>query len=425
MMTHDAGAQHAIRESSMGLTRTALGVGALVLLGWLAIAAPGCASHGHYTAAHKSGAKEKLEAVKAASEFTMAKDSFLAGDLEKGLQHVDYSLSLKESVAISHILRGRILMEMGDLEGANRSLSRGAEIDPKNPEAPYYNGILSERLNQPKLAQGFYQKAAELDPQNAQYVVSAAEMLIAQGELDAAEQYLKDRTQLYQYNSGLRQTLGHVELLKGNAEQAAGLFNEARLLAPNDSGILEDLVRAQMASGRWGEAEFNLQRLLKDDKDGVRRDLIHMRAQCLVQLDRVGEARQLFLKLTSDQAGAGDADAWVGLGEVALSLKDLPRVKNCASRVIALAPERAEGYTLRAMYLQRSGDVTGAARVLEAAPRSARNADSLVMLGMLRQDLGQRDGARQAYAEALRNDPQNQNAAQLLTALDRTAAAHE
>src|SRR4051812_34386406 len=73
--------------------RTVIAAGLLTLLGWAAIAAPGCGSQGKYTHEHITGAKAKMAALKSATEYKMGEQAFLAGDLPKALKHVEYSLS--------------------------------------------------------------------------------------------------------------------------------------------------------------------------------------------------------------------------------------------------------------------------------------------------------------------------------------------
>src|SRR5262245_44194168 len=111
--------------------RGALAVGILALLGWAAVFAPGCVGHGKHTAEHLSAAKTKMEAMKSATEYKMAEQAFLGNDLPKALKHIDYSISLNEKVARSHVLRGRTFMEMGDLESAAACFTHALELDPK------------------------------------------------------------------------------------------------------------------------------------------------------------------------------------------------------------------------------------------------------------------------------------------------------
>jgi tetratricopeptide (TPR) repeat protein len=406
-----------------GFVRGSVGIGVLVLLGWAALIAPGCAGHGKYTTAHKSGAKAKMEGMKAATEYQMAHQAFLAGDLPKAQRHIDYSIALNEKVARSHVLRGRIFLEMSNLEAAGLSLAKAAEVDETNADAQYFQGILAERIAKTDEALAFYQKAADLDRQNPQYAVAAGEMMIEQGRLDEAEGYLNSRSETFRHNAGVRQTLGHIAMMRGDANAAVELFDQARLLAPTNLAIVEDLIRAQMATARFGDAEVNISRLLATDAYKGRRELQHLRAKCLVQVQRPVDARQVLIGLTSDQTGAGDVQAWIGLGEVALLLKDLPRVRLCATRVIALSPNRPDGYVLKALHQQRTGDLPGARESILRAIELSRAADSLVLLGMIEEDLGNAQDAHAAYAEAVRVDPRHPNAGRLLSQIEATALA--
>ena len=110
-----------------------------------------------------------------------------------------------------------------------------------------------------------------LDTSNAQYVIASAEMYIALGKLDEADGVLNSNRQNFQYNSAVRQTLGHVQMLRKQPVEAARTFTEARILAPDDRSVLEDLVRAQVASTQFAEAEVNLTKLIDMYKDKPRR----------------------------------------------------------------------------------------------------------------------------------------------------------
>jgi tetratricopeptide (TPR) repeat protein len=404
--------------------RTVIAVGGLTLLGWAAIMAPGCGGLGQQSSsnkAHASAAKVKMEGMKAASEYKMAEQAFLAGDLPKGLQHVEVSISLNDKVAKSYDLLGRIKMEMGDVEGASDCLIQAQKIDPKNVDAEYYQGVLAERIDRRDEALAHYQAACELDATNPQYAIAAAEMMIEAGDIAKAETFLLGRANTFDHNAGIRQTLGHIELMKNDPAQAAAMFNEAHLLAPDDQLITEDLIRAQIAVGKFAEAEYNLARILSGKENKNRRDLMQMRAQCLVQLDRAVEARTILLTLTQNQEGAADGDAWLCLGQVSYELHDINHLKQAANRLIAIAPQKPDGYVLRALYLRKSGDLAGAKKAVERAISLQHSAEQFVLLGMIQQELAQTDAAKESYAAALREDPKDPNAAKLLNALDRVA----
>lgn len=384
----------------------------------------GCASgHGKHTGKFLEERQEKMAQMRAATEWDQAERAFFAGDLPKALHHVDQSLALNDSVPKSHVLRGRILMEMGSFDSAIDSFQQAEALQPDNVDAQYFLGLTYERTAQKAEALARYQRAAELDPANPQYAVAAAEMLIDLDRPEEAEQFLLSRSDRLEHSAGVRQTLGHIAAMRGDADRAVALFTEAQLLAPADAGIREDLARAQMAAGQFAEAEYTLSRLLAEPDTSSRRDLKFMRAQCLMAVDRPVEARSLLIELTSDAAGQADVRAWVELGKVAYELRDMNRVRLAAGRLIALAPERSEGYVLRALWQRHRGDLTSALSSLNAAVER-RGADTapLVLRAMVQRDLGQLEAARQSAAIALSERPGDVQIRRLLDLIEASRA---
>lgn len=402
--------------------RPVLGLCLLACLHTLA----GCAGQGTHNAEYVSEAKVKMAALKAGVEWQMGQEQFLAGELDKALRSVDTSIQIAPGIAKSHVLRGRIMIERGELEEARKSLARAAELDKANAEAPYYLGIVHERFRQPEAALGLYQQAIKIDPSNAQYVVAASEMLVQLNRHDTAEALLSNPHESLVHNSAIRHTQGQLAMVRGDYAKASALLEEARLLAPDDATILEALVQAQFAAGQFGEAEFNITSLLKKKPEPQRRDLMHMRAACLERLDRVSEARSLLLELTTDEAGARDVKAWIALGELSARTKDFARLRIVGTRLAAIAPDRAEGYVMRAMAMQGLGDVEGALKAVEPATRLPRtDPQSFVLKGMILTDLGRADEARAAFESARALNPNDPRLGALLgTAGTPQVAAH-
>lgn len=402
-------------------------LGAAALLVAAAATTTGCnafRTHGKYTQEHIAKSRERLDQMKSATQFDMAQQAFLAGDLDKSQKLVEASLAMSPNVSKSHVLRGRIMIEKGLIEQALDSLARAEAIDPASVDAHYYQAVAFERVLKREEALAHYVKAAELDPSNAQYAVAATEMLIDLDRTSEAEKYLGQQAARFENNAGVRQTLGHLALMRDDAKTAVVMFNEARLLAPDDADILEDLTRAQFQVGAYAEAEANASRLLRDEANAGRRDLMHLRARCLADLDRVVEARDVLVTLTTGLEGAGDTEAWIGLGNVAYILKDLARVRAAASRVIALAPDRPDGYMLKALWHRRMGDTDKALLEIERTlDRSASHASALTLKGIILADRGQYEDARVALGAALRSDPANADVATLLGSVEQAEVA--
>ncbi len=394
-------------------TRIGLGLSASAL-----VALSGC-GQGQYTKEGKTMAVEKMAMLKSGTEWQMAHQQFLAGDLTKSLKTVDRSIALNPKVPKSRVLRGRILMERSRLEEARNEMVTALELDPTFVDAHYYLGVIYERVNQPAEAMQSYKKAMELDSANAQYVVAAAEMLISKNDLASAESLLNERKQFLQYNPALRQTMGHIAALRGEHAQAAQFFEEALLLAPGDQAITEDLIQALLASRQFADAESHLAKLLDKSENADRRDLRYMRARCLMALNRPVEARDILQQLTSAKEGSADLRAWVDLGNVAAILKDKATLRQTMQRVQAMAPDRPDGFMLRAMYCRldnRPADALSA--INQAVARAGDDATPLVFKSIVLQDLGRIGEARATLAQARQLDPNNLQVTALLNQIE-------
>ena len=356
-----------------------------------------------------STAKAKADAMKAGTEFQMAHQAFLAGDLSKARTKVEQSLSLNPNVARSHVLRGRILMEQSQLGPALEAMEMAKAISEESAEAWYYEGIVFERLTKRERALNSFMTAARLDDTNAGYHIAAAEVFVDLGRYNDAEEFLLNAGSQFEHNSGVRHTLGQIAMLQGDFVRAAVLFNEARLLAPDELAIVEDLVDAQIRSNRFNDAESNLSRLLSRTDYKDRRDLQHLRANCLIELDRFSEARQVLMELTNDSEGANDIDAWIKLGRVSVAMRDERQLRRCAQRAVAIAPNRADGHMLMAVSLRLQNRNDDALRSVDRAiTAEPKNVNAHTMRGMILQDLGRTVHAREAFRNALAIDPNNQ-----------------
>ncbi|MFG0257550.1 MAG: tetratricopeptide repeat protein [Phycisphaerales bacterium JB043] len=362
--------------------------------------------HGKHTTEALTNAQERMSSIKAATSWDLARQQFQVGDLEKALKNVDESIGYNPNVAKAHSLRGRILLELGQIENSIQSFNEALAHDPQYDEAFYYKGISLERINQIEGALTAYTKAADLTPQNAQYAIAAAEMHIELDQLDEAEQILNERKELLEHNSGVRQTLGHIALLNHDAEGAVALFRESRLLAPDDITVAEDLAHALVYASDWVEGEYTLRTLLNHEDYAERRDLKRLHARTLVALDRPVEARTLLLSLTTDEKGKNDSASWIDLGNVALHLGDLSRARVAARQVIALKPDRPEGYALLAAAQIKGGDQDAALESLaQAMEFSTDDASPGLLRGLLLAQMGEHEEAQEMFNWALEINP--------------------
>jgi len=428
-------------------TRTLLARSALLVLASAAVLA-GCRGHGKFTSEAIEQAELRQAQMKAATEWDMARQQFLSGDLRKALRSIDNSIAFNPDVVKSHVLKARVHIEKGELETALESLADAERVhdELQEIEAPddrragrgrldearaehltevyYYEGVVLERLSKYEEALESFRAAMDSDETNIQYPMAAAEMLVELGRLDDAKNLLNAKMQRFEHNPGIRQALGHIAMMEGNAARAVGLFEEACLLGPGDFTLREDLVRAQLADGRYAEAETSLAWLLTEPEYADRDDLQRLHAKLLIKSDRPVEARELLMRLTSDKRYSGDVELWIDLGDVAALLKDAHGLRAAGQRVKALAPDRADGYIFTAMYRRSRGELEQAVQTLaQAVERAPDDARAPMLRGLILTQMGRRAEAERAFALAVQRDPENEQARRLLAAAQRRGSA--
>jgi len=377
-------------------------VGRVTLTAAVVLALAGCAGHGTYTQEHLERSRLRQNLLKSEIQAQMANQQYLAGDLEKALKSVDNAIEMNEESAEMHVLRGRILLELGSLEQSRLAFVKATTLNPKNVDAAYFQGILSERAGKTDDAITHYQQAMTIDPANPQYVIAAAEMLIQRKDTGAAKDLLSSRGTDFAQNAGFRQLQGQIAMLEKQYARGADLLMEARLLSPDDLNIQEELARAQMFAKRFGEAQLTLQQLLKTKNNENRRDLRMMQTRCLMALDRLGEARSALIALTNESEGANDVQSWFDLGQVCVRLGDQQRVRIAASRLVAMAPERSEGYLLRAMHHRMNQQLQPALEAVnKAVSISPKDPTGYSLRALITQQLGNIEQSRQDQAKAI------------------------
>tara|TARA_R110000868_G_scaffold411617_1_gene706087 strand:- start:159275 stop:160510 length:1236 start_codon:yes stop_codon:yes gene_type:complete len=384
----------------------------------------GCAGgHGKYTQEHISLAKEKMSFMKSATEWDLARQAFLSGDLEKALTKVNGSIAINDTVVKSHVLKSRILIEMGDLGNAIKSLNTAETLSPEDPDTQYYLGVVYERLNRPEEALTHFENACEFDDYNPSYAVAASEMMIDLDRSVEARRYL-ETIPMAVNNAGIQQTLGHIALINQDSKQAELHFRDARLLAPDDTGILEQLIHTQMQNGHFAEAERNIAALLQSFEHKDRRDLKLLHAKALIGTQRPVEARSIYQELLSQTNGKSDLDAWIGLGNTSYSINDDRTARRAAARIVAIQPSLHDGYVLWAMIHRRGGDMDKALTAInDAIDRNNSDADLFAFRAVVQRDLGMTKNALSSAARALSLEPSNKELAGFVRSLEASLVA--
>lgn len=333
----------------------------------LALLVTGCAGPTTAGLDARGEARARMDRVSTRLASEQARQAWGVGQFDEALLDIDAALARSSETADYHLLRARILIEMHRLEEAQQGLDRTLSLDPGLAEAHYLLGIVHQRWSEDVIASTHYGRALALDETRAAYVLACAESLVAIGRSAEAVALVTARLGRFEHNVAFRQLLARIAMLAGDSDEAADLLGEARLMAPADTALAGELVRAQYAARRYGPCRDTL-RWMRDVEPGSRPDLDQIEARCLVALDRPVEARDLYVRL-SRQAPSDDA-IWRELGRLSWDLSDWHRLAMCGRRLAALAPTGVEGHLFKAVGMFRLGDPRGAMQALEQASAS-------------------------------------------------------
>lgn len=365
-------------------------------------------------------ANERVLFVKAQLHFDQANQAFATGQLEKALKEIDVAIFMYEQSANYHVLRGRVFLETHRLEQAMGALDRAKEIDPKHAAAYYFTGIVCQRWSQNENAAEAYLRAWELRTENAQYLLAAAEAMVSLRRYEEAKRLIESRLAYFEHNAAMRQLLAQIALLQGHPRRAAEMFNEARLLNPDDLLLMEELARAEFAAGMYAQCLHTVKQIQARVAE-KRTNLLMLEARCLTMVDRTTDARNVYLELT--RLAPTNVDVWIELGNLTYSIGDQTRVAQAATQVIALAPERFEGYMLRGLFERHRGRADEAIAMFEKSSSLAGTiAFPHLLLGMMLEQRNDLNGAMLAYGRALRAEPDNIDAQSMLTRLSERAS---
>lgn len=388
----------------------------------IAVAFVGCASPTKTGREARTVIRAKHNANLAALAAQSARQDFRVGNLKSALDNIDNAIAVEPTTDAHYVLRGRILIEMNELQEARSAFMQSGRLNPSNAEAEYFLGLIYQRWSDPQEASKHYKIAFDLDPTKVDYGLAFVESLITLNRLDEASQFVSTTSITFEHEPAFRRTEGHIRLMKGEPENAAESFYQAMLLDPDDSNIAESLVHAYIQAGEYAQAQYYLQRLLNDPRTSDRTDLKHLMARCLAASDRLLEARESYIGLT--KLDRTDPVLWYELGIVSLKLGDLRRADQVARTMISTWPRRADGFLLQGRVSEIRGNLTQAiGDYQQASELDPRREEIFIFLGMALEKHGEYRPAQIAYRQTLSLNPDNLQAKQLLSEINERRIA--
>ncbi|QDU70203.1 tetratricopeptide repeat protein [Mucisphaera calidilacus] len=318
------------------------------------------------------------------------------------------------------ILAGRIALERGELERAAIALRSAAEADPQDAVAHYYLGIVEQRWQRTQAARDHYARAAELDPDNLEYLLAHAESEVALGNDAQAVALMEQRLGYFAHHAALHHALGRAMVLVDRRVEALDHLHEAAILDPDNLTYRTDLAFELVDSGQPEEAGRILAELLKDPRYAERHDLRRAYARACEEASRWAEARRLYRDLCQKQDPL--AQDLLGLARMSWQLGDATGAERAAARVIERHPNNSAAMIWLGLAALERDDALQASRWFEMVTAlTPEDAQGWALYGTSLQRLGRLPEAVEAYRKAHEIDPGNPQIRALLSQVRRPA----
>lgn len=288
------------------------------------------------------------------TSFRLAHALFLQGKMEEALRALDEG---KVGTPLGWRLRGQAHQQLGQLEEARGSYEKAIQLAPNMAEAYYGLTTTCARLGDTAKAEEYRQRFDALK--------SEGQAMGRQARTDFDPVAIA-RASLAQTHT----ELGRVYLAHRQPQAAEKLFLRAAEVDTNNTGCRFQLVMLYQQAQRNADALRVCQEMVR------------------------AEPRNAF--------------HYLSLGNLHSRLKQAAEAEGAFKQVIALAPNRAEGYfALAQMYLQSNTQPAEALRLAERAVGLSASPVNYYILSQARARNGDLPAAREAIEQACRLDPRN------------------
>jgi len=342
-----------------------------------------------------------------------------------------------------HLDKGHAFLAAGNLDKARVEFRNALQIAPNDSEARYQNGVVDERLGNPREAAQFYQGAIDSDADSVQARTALGRLYLFAGAPESALQTIKPalikhpddaglltvraaaRLQMKDSGGALEDAERAVKLAPGSENAVAVLAGIYKAQGNPDSAraLLEDAVRripgtvdlrlalAQLDSSLGREAEvegllIELTRLKPSDKSHRLR-----LAQYYARVDRIDEAERVLREAIK---ALPDDDIKVALIDFLAARRGRDAAAGELNALIAANPKDDQLKFAQARFFEQGKEYAKAEAVyrgviatagLDASGITARN--RLAALKVQTKDVA---GARQLLAEVLDKNPRDNDA---------------
>jgi tetratricopeptide (TPR) repeat protein len=266
------------------------------------------------------------------------------------------------------------LLREGRTAAAKSKIQEELQRDPRNADAYDLLGVACVNEKDFPGALEAFQHALKLAPNSVRTRNGIANVYVAQGKLDLAEQEFRTVLRVAPANRDANYNLGLVLLAQGTPAKAIPYFQRVR---PANRESKFNLTRAYLLSGRTSEGLRSATELSNENRDDVQ---IHVTLGVLLAAQKQYRAAQLEL----EKANALQPETFEilhNLGQTYLRAGDYPKGELALNRALKLKPDSPETlYLLAQVYADEKKPVDALELLVRAHKLAPQNTDVIFFL---------------------------------------------
>jgi len=383
-----------------------------VLAALVLVVAAGCASQGKQST-RKELARQKWNAARSGVLYGLAKQQYSNGNIDDARKPLEEALTLNPDDPQLHILMVKLLIEHGNMEQAEKELQTSRKLAPNNAEVDYLCGVVYQRWQKAETALGYYTDASTKQPGELAYCMARAEMLVVLDRPSEALDLLREKMVHFENSAAIRDAVGQLLVQQGKFREGAAVLQQACILGPDEPNIRERLALALFYAREYREALPLLERLVQEQKNSRRAELLLALGECQLQTGRVREARDTFQG--ASELDPNSVSICLSMAKTAAQLDDLKRAEGFLRRAMVLEPQSSEVYLMLGYIRLRQEKLDEAVVAFRKA--SLLDGDdpvSLCMTGVALEKQGKQAEAVDCYARAMELKPNDELAGMLI-----------
>lgn len=262
------------------------------------------------------------------------------------------------------------LLDTSKPNNAIDAFQHAAALNPKDASPHLYAAQIAEKTGDMATAEKEYTVAQQINPNDSQASAGIANVLIATGRGEQAEQAIRKyiatlpKTGASSERAAAHAELGQVLLKLHRRDEAITEFEEAQTLAPGDVKAARELAWIYLQDKQYSKAEASFRQL--------------------------------------QQASPKDPDVLVGLGESLIQLKKFPEAQADLIAALQIKPDMVDAYSDLAFAASENQNYALTVQALNARAKLAQETAGTMFLRATALDhLGDKQNAAASYREFL------------------------